>query len=257
MTNPDDQSPLDSHDTLPPSQDPAVAGGVQEPPREFGGILKQLGPGLIIAGSIVGSGELIATTKTGAQAGITLLWLILIGCVIKVFVQVELGRYAITHGETTLSALDRVPGPRLKANWIVWCWLAMMVCGVGQLGGIVGGVGQSMAIAVPLSGDYANAIQMPSEKELRNYLKWQPDTAAFQELSSDQQARIQNGQRIQEVQFEELRASGRPVDEALTRTKKLLTDEAALKENPALEQDVKTQRNELRALFNLFTNDAK
>src|SRR5690606_3127380 len=101
----------DQHDTLPPSQDPAVDGGVVDPPKYFWRILRQIGPGLIIAGSIVGSGELIATTKTGAQAGISLLWLIIIGCLIKVFVQIELGRYTITHGETTLSALDRVPGP--------------------------------------------------------------------------------------------------------------------------------------------------
>ena len=39
------------------------------PPRTILGILRQLGPGLIIAGAIVGSGELNATTKTGAQAG--------------------------------------------------------------------------------------------------------------------------------------------------------------------------------------------
>jgi len=48
---------------------------VEAPPRSVPGILRRLGPGLIIAGSIVGSGELIATTKTGAQAGFWLLWL--------------------------------------------------------------------------------------------------------------------------------------------------------------------------------------
>ena len=55
-----------------------------EPPKGLKGILRYLGPGLIIAASIVGSGELIATTKTGAEAGIDLLWLIILGCVIKV-----------------------------------------------------------------------------------------------------------------------------------------------------------------------------
>ena len=54
--------------------------------------------GFIIAGSIVGSGELIATTKTGAEAGFTLLWLILLGCVVKTFAQIEFGRYSINTG---------------------------------------------------------------------------------------------------------------------------------------------------------------
>jgi Mn2+/Fe2+ NRAMP family transporter len=163
------------HDTLPPSLDPRSDAGTVEPPSSILGIARRLGPGLIIAGSIVGSGELIATTKTGAQAGITLLWLIIIGCVIKVFVQMELGRYTITHGETTLAALDQVPGPRLKVNWIVWFWLLMMLIGFGQLGGIVGGVGQAAAIAIPLRGDYLAAVEIPSHKEIQRFLRWDDD----------------------------------------------------------------------------------
>ena len=77
---------------------PAARAQWKRPPSRSWGILRSLGPGLIIAGSIVGSGELVATTKTGAEAGFWLLWLILIGCVIKVFAQIEFGRDAITHG---------------------------------------------------------------------------------------------------------------------------------------------------------------
>ena len=62
---------LDEHDILPPSVDPVADDGIVEPPSDLLGIMKRLGPGLIIAGGIVGSGELIATTKTGAQAGMT------------------------------------------------------------------------------------------------------------------------------------------------------------------------------------------
>jgi Mn2+/Fe2+ NRAMP family transporter len=123
----------------------------QEPPRTLGATLAQLGPGMIIAGSIVGSGELIATTKVGAEAGFLLLWLIILGCVIKVFAQVEFGRYAITWGRTPLRALDEVPGPRLKVNWLIWYWAAMTLLIVSQQGGIVGGVGQALAIAQPLT----------------------------------------------------------------------------------------------------------
>ena len=62
------------------SQAPPSGEGVEAPPVTIPGILRRLGPGLIIAGSIVGSGELIATTAVGAEAGFVLLWLILIGC---------------------------------------------------------------------------------------------------------------------------------------------------------------------------------
>ena len=68
---------------------------IQEAPTTFNGIRKQLGPGLIISDNIVGSGELIVTTKLGADVGFIMLWFIILGCLIKVFVQLELGRYAI------------------------------------------------------------------------------------------------------------------------------------------------------------------
>ncbi len=113
------------------------------------------------------------TTKTGAQAGIAFLWLIIAGCFIKVFAQIELGRYTLTHGETTLAALNKVPGPRLKTNWILWLWLIMTVFTIGQLGGIVGGVGQSLALTFPITSDYHDVIQVPSVNELKVFHKWE------------------------------------------------------------------------------------
>ena len=150
---PEDSSPPES--VAADAADPHAGkdGGVCDPPRSPLGLIRCIGPGLIIAGSIVGSGELIATTKTGAEAGFSLLWLILLGCVVKVFAQVELGRYAIISGKPTLRALDEVPGPRWKGrgNWLVWYWVVMWLASISQLGGIVGGVGQALAISAPLT----------------------------------------------------------------------------------------------------------
>jgi Mn2+/Fe2+ NRAMP family transporter len=126
----------DSHAPTPTVYEP------QDPPETFGQILKHVGPGLIIAASIVGSGELIVTTKLGADIGFLLLWFIILGCVIKVFVQIELGRYALAHGRTTLQAMDQVPGPRLGLGWMVYVWLAMYVATFFQLAGIVGAIAE-------------------------------------------------------------------------------------------------------------------
>lgn len=116
------------------------ASPIKNAPTTFTGLLKQLGPGLIISASIVGSGELIVTTKTGAENGFTLLWFIIFACLIKVFVQIELGRHVITRGVTMLEAMNSVPGPRLKVSWMVWVWIAMFVATFFQLAGIVGGI---------------------------------------------------------------------------------------------------------------------
>ena len=61
----------------------------QEAPKDWKGIAKQLGPGLIISANIVGSGELIVTTKVGADVGFILLWFIILGCIVKVIHQFD------------------------------------------------------------------------------------------------------------------------------------------------------------------------
>lgn len=123
---------------------------IQEPPRTFFRALRQIGPGLILAASIVGTGELINTTSLGAKAGFSLIWLILLSCIIKVFVQIELGRYAITHGKTTLAAFDTLPGPRVGASWLCWLWLFMMLATQAQVAAMEGTVGQAAHMAFPV-----------------------------------------------------------------------------------------------------------
>lgn len=118
---------------------------IAEPPATLWKALRKIGPGIILAGTIVGSGELILTTSLGAKNGYVFLWLILFSCVIKVFVQIELGRYAISSAKPTLGALKEVPGGR----WLVWWWFCMMICTVFQLGGMTGGVGQALNLAFP------------------------------------------------------------------------------------------------------------
>src|SRR5262245_11577058 len=122
---------------------------VQDPPATLWQALRKIGPGIILAGSIVGSGELIATTTLGADWGYMFLWLILFSCIIKVFVQIELGRYAISCGRPTLGFLNEMPGWRWRAHWQVWWWFAMLLATVTQLGAMVGGVGQALQLAFP------------------------------------------------------------------------------------------------------------
>ena len=88
-----------------------TADHIEEPPQGLGKIMGRIGPGLVLSASIVGSGELIATTTLGAKLGYTMMWLIIVSCLIKSIVQAALGRYVICTGETTLSCFSRVPGP--------------------------------------------------------------------------------------------------------------------------------------------------
>jgi manganese transport protein len=127
--------------------DPAA---VEEPPIQLTAALKRIGPGMVLAASIVGSGELIATTTLGAQAGYTALWVVLLSCVSKPVIQAELGRYTIATGKSGLEALNQLPGPRLaRLNWLVWAWAAMVGGSLLQVGAMYGGVSQVMHLVVP------------------------------------------------------------------------------------------------------------
>ncbi len=179
--------------------DRRVPSDIQEPPSTLRGILRQIGPGLIIAANIVGSGELIMTTKTGASAGIVLLWLIILGCMVKVFVQLELGRFTVSSGETTLTALNQVPGPRVsRLNWVVLLWSIMALATVGQLGGIVGGVSEAVAVTIPIYGDYQESVQIPSPHNIVEYANIQsaaPSSDSMSWVGSDL-SRLPNGDEL-------------------------------------------------------------
>lgn len=144
-----------------PTYDPYAldANSVAEPPKSLAAAVRKIGPGIILAGSIVGSGELLLTTSLGAQHGFTFLWLILFSCVVKVFVQIELGRYSISSGKPTLAALNELPGPRWRVHWQVWWWFGMLLATVSQLGAMIGGVAQALNLAMPtVSSRLATAL---------------------------------------------------------------------------------------------------
>jgi manganese transport protein len=122
---------------------------IADPPQTLISSLRRIGPGMILAASIVGSGELIATTTLGAQVGYTALWVIVLSCLVKPVVQAEMGRYIIASGETGLASFNRVPGPRLKVNWVVWAWAVMTFLTLLQVGAMFGGVAQVMNLVVP------------------------------------------------------------------------------------------------------------
>lgn len=121
-----------------------------EPPRGFFSSLKYLGPGLILSAAIVGSGELIATTILGAKAGFAVLWVILLGCFLKVAVQLQYGRQAIAHGQASFSAWNAGKGIRLFGlHWSVYFGVIYLLGMLVGQGGVLGGAAQAAQHAFP------------------------------------------------------------------------------------------------------------
>ncbi len=119
---------------------------ILEPPTKFTEIIKKIGPGIVLSASIVGSGELIATTTLGAKVGYTVMWLVIFSCLIKAVVQSFLGRYTIAMGETGLEAFNRIPGKLGKVNWVIYAWALMVLISLFQISAMFIGVAQVMKI---------------------------------------------------------------------------------------------------------------
>ena len=123
---------------------------VIDPPTGLVKKLKFLGPSFILSASIVGSGELIATTTLGAKAGFVTFWVILVSCLIKVAVQLQMGKHTILTGETAMQAFNKIPGPRFRGTgWSVWAVFIFQTIKHLQLGGIIGGVAIILHMTMP------------------------------------------------------------------------------------------------------------
>ena len=111
--------------------------------------LRRIGPGIVLAASIVGSGELIATTTLGAQVGFAALWIVLVSCAIKPVVQAELGRYTIAHRQDRPRRIQR-RARSARRRQLAGVGLGLTVTlTLLQVGGMYGGVAQVLHVLVP------------------------------------------------------------------------------------------------------------
>jgi Mn2+/Fe2+ NRAMP family transporter len=130
-----------------------TADGIKEPPVGWRASFRYFGPGLILSASIVGSGELIATTTLGAQAGFVLLWLVIVSTLVKVAVQIELARWTIATGQPALTGYAKVPPLIFGIGWVNLLWAVLALSKLLQLGGIIGGTAVAFSILLPIGGD--------------------------------------------------------------------------------------------------------
>ena len=81
-----------------------------------------LGPGVLLAGASVGSGEWLSGPAISAQYGGTLLWVATLSIIAQVFCNLEMMRYTLYCGEPIVVGFFRTfPGP------VVWTWLYLLL----------------------------------------------------------------------------------------------------------------------------------
>ena len=122
----------------------------KDAPKSFFSKLRFLGPGFILSASIVGSGELIATTILGAKGGFITFWVILVSCFVKVAIQLEFGKNTINTGKTLMFSFAKLPGPTFKkGNWAIWATFTLTLLKILQVGGMLGGSAIAISMLFP------------------------------------------------------------------------------------------------------------
>ena len=75
---------------------------------------KVIGPGLVVAATGIGAGDLVATLVAGSKYGYALLWAAVAGVIIKIFLVEGAGRYSLATGHSIFEGWKRV------GRWTSW-----------------------------------------------------------------------------------------------------------------------------------------
>ncbi|MDQ3638458.1 MAG: Nramp family divalent metal transporter [Actinomycetota bacterium] len=70
-------------------------------------LTKYLGASVIILATALGSGELFIWPYITSQVGMGLLWLAIVGFSVQFFLNMEIERYTLATGETTVTGFSR------------------------------------------------------------------------------------------------------------------------------------------------------
>ena len=125
------------------------------------GMLAAVGPGIVVTGSVIGSGELVNTPVQAAAFGFVLLWAVLLSCVIKYFLQVEMARHCLVENRTTFEAINECPGPKFRGtSWIGLTYMVGYIVAMLPVIGIIGALGGLMHAVWPLPVSAEHSVQL-------------------------------------------------------------------------------------------------
>jgi Mn2+/Fe2+ NRAMP family transporter len=100
-------------------------------------LLAVIGPGILVAATGVGAGDLATAAFTGAKLGVVVLWVVVVGAFFKYLLNEGLARWQLATGQTLLEgAMGRLGRPAqviFLSYFFVWSYLVaaalMSACG--------------------------------------------------------------------------------------------------------------------------------
>ncbi|MBR7677400.1 Nramp family divalent metal transporter [Streptomyces daliensis] len=122
-----------------PGAEPDTGAGQGTAPRLRKPSWKMIGPGIVVAATGVGAGDLVATLIAGSKFGYTLLWAAIIGCLVKISLAEATGRWHLATGRTLFE------GWRGLGRWTTYYFAVYVV-----IWGFVYGATAMSSSALPL-----------------------------------------------------------------------------------------------------------
>lgn len=116
-------------------------------------LLRGLGPGLLVAATGVGAGDLASASFTGSALGLTVLWAVLLGAFLKFVLNEGLARWQLATGLTLLEGcvlhVGRFAGWLFLGYLLVWSFFVSAA--------LMSAVGVTCHAILPLTGTSENA----------------------------------------------------------------------------------------------------
>ncbi|WP_226962480.1 MULTISPECIES: Nramp family divalent metal transporter [unclassified Streptomyces] len=109
---------------------------------------RHIGPGIVVAATGVGAGDLVATLVAGSRFGYTLLWAAVIGCLVKISLAEAAGRWHLATGRT------------LFDGWrSLGAWTTVYFAGYVVVWGFVYGGAAMASSALPLAALFPGVLE--------------------------------------------------------------------------------------------------
>src|SRR3989338_4497157 len=114
-------------------------------------LLKLLGPSFIILGLGLGSGEIILWPYLTSNYGMGIIWGALLGITFQFFMNMEIERYALAHGESVFVGFARklkwLPAWFLLSTFVPWIWPGIVASSAKLIGSLFG-IEQTQYLAI-------------------------------------------------------------------------------------------------------------
>ncbi|MBT2365067.1 Nramp family divalent metal transporter [Streptomyces sp. ISL-10] len=117
------------------------------PPRKSS--WRYIGPGIVVAATGVGAGDLVATLIAGSKFGYTLLWAAVIGCLVKIALAEAAGRWHLATGRTLFD------GWRSLGSWTTIYFVGYVI-----VWGFVYGAAAMSSSALPLDALFPDVMDL-------------------------------------------------------------------------------------------------